>query len=54
MLTCVGDEDIRREFISTEDTLSRSSFEIIYFIESKEMGRHATENSRKSSAVALL
>ena len=32
--------------------LSRSSFEIIYFIESKEMGRHATENSRNVSAVS--
>ena len=36
-----GDDDIRREVLSTEDILSRSSFDIISFIESKEMGRHA-------------
>ena len=47
-----GDEDIRREVLSTEDILSRSSFEIIYFIESKEIGRHATENSRNVSVVS--
>ena len=53
MLAGVGDEDIRREFLSTEDMLSRSLFEIISIIESKEMGRHATENSRNVSAVSL-
>ena len=42
----VGDEDTRRKVLSTEDILSRSSFEKIFFIESKEMGRHATEGSR--------
>ena len=52
MLAGVGDEDIRREVLSTEDILSRSSFEIISIIESKEMGRHATENSRNVSAVS--
>ena len=52
MLAGVGDEDIRREVLSTEDILSRSSFEIIYFIESKEIGRHATENSRNVSVVS--
>ena len=52
MLACVGDDDIRREVLSTEDILSRSSFDIISFIESKEMGRHATENSRTISAVS--
>ena len=53
MLAGVGDEDIRREVLSTEEILSRSSFEIISFIESKEMGRHATENSRNVSVVSL-
>ena len=52
MLAGVGDDDIRREVLSTEDILSRSSFDIISFIESKEMGRHATENSRTISAVS--
>ena len=52
MLSGVGDDDIRREVLSTENILSRSSFDIISFIESKEMGRHATENSRTVSAVS--
>ena len=52
MLAGVGNEDIKREFLSTENTLSRSLFEIISFIESKEMGRYSTENIRKSSAVS--
>ena len=52
MLAGVGDEDIRREFLSTNNTLSRSSFKIISFIESKEMGRHAAENSRNVPAVS--
>ena len=51
MLAGVGDDDIRREVLSTEDILSRSSFDIISFIESKEMGSHATENSCTVSAV---
>ena len=52
MLASVGDDNIKREVFSTEDILSRSSFDIISFIESKEMGRHATENSRTVSAVS--
>ena len=52
MLAGVRDDDIRREVLSTEDILSRSSFDIISFIESKEMGRHATENSQTTSAVS--
>ena len=52
MLAGVGDDDIRRQVISTENVLTRSSFDIISFIESKEMGRHATENSRTISAVS--
>ena len=52
MLAGVGDDDIRREVLCTEDILSRSSFEIVSLIESKEMGRHATENSRTVSAVS--
>ena len=52
MLAGVGDDDIRREVLSTEDILSRSSNEIISCIESKEMGRHATESSRSVSAVS--
>ena len=43
---------IRKEVLSTEDILSRSSFDIIFFIESKEMGRYATENSWTISAVS--
>ena len=42
MLTGVGNEDIRRKIFSTEDIFS--SFELIFFIKSKEMCRHATEN----------
>ena len=53
MLAGVGGEGIRREVLSTLDILSKSSFEIISFIESKEMGRHATENSRNVSAISL-
>ena len=53
MLAGLGDNDIIREVLSTEDILSRSSFDIISFIESKEMGRHATENSRTISAVSF-
>ena len=52
MLSGVGDNAIRREVLSTEDILSSSSFDIISFIESKEMGRHATENSRTVSVVS--
>ena len=52
MLAGMGDDDIRREVLSTEDILSRSLFDIISFIESKEMGRHATENSRTISAIS--
>ena len=52
MLAGVVDDDIRREIFSTEDILSRSSFDIISFIESKEMGRHATESLRTISAVS--
>ena len=52
MLAGVGDEYIRREVLITEDILSRSSFKIISFIESKEMDRHAAENSRNVSAVS--
>ena len=52
ILAGVGDEDIRREVLTTEDILSRQSFEIIFFIKSKEMGRHATENSLNISAVS--
>ena len=52
ILAGVGDEDIRREVLTTEDILSRQSLEIIFFIKSKEMGRHATENSLNISAVS--
>ena len=49
MLAGVGDNDTRREVLCTEDILSRSLFDIISFIESKEMGRQATENLRTIS-----
>ena len=52
MLEGIGDDYIRREVLSTEDTLSRSSFDIISFIGNKEMGRHTMENSRTVSAVS--
>ena len=52
MLAGVSDEDVRREVLSFEDILSRSSFEIISFIESKEIGRHETKNSRNVSAIS--
>ena len=45
MLADVGDNDISRKFPSTEDILSRLLFDLISFIESKQMGRHAAENS---------
>ena len=44
VLSGVGDKDIRRKILSTEDILPRSWFKIIYFTESKEFGRNATEN----------
>ena len=44
MLADVGDNDIRREVLSTENMLSRSSYEIISLIERKEMCCHTTEN----------
>ena len=37
---------------SFEDMLSRSTFDTISFIESKEMGRHATENTYTIYAVS--
>ena len=43
VLAIIGDNDIRREILSIEDILSRSSFDITSFIESKEMGRNARE-----------
>ena len=46
------DNDIRREVLSIEDILYRSSFDIIFFIESKEMGRHETEILGTISAVS--
>ena len=52
MLVGVADYDIRRVVLSTEDIVSRSSFDIISFIESTEMGRYATENSCTVSAVS--
>ena len=52
MLASVCDEDIRREVLTTEHIMSRSSFEIIFFIDSKEISRHATENFRNESAVS--
>ena len=42
MIACISDDDIRREVLSTKDILSRSSFDIISFIKSKEMAWHAT------------
>ena len=35
VLAIIGDNDIRREILSIEDILSRSSFDITSFIESK-------------------
>ena len=46
MLTGVGDEDISRKVLSNENILSRSSFEIISFIKSKEIGRLADMQQR--------
>ena len=53
MLAGAEDDDIRREVLSTEDILSRLSFDNFSFIKSKEMGRRATENSRTISAVSF-
>ena len=52
MLAEVGDVDIIREFFCSENILSRSSFEIISFTESKELGRYATEKSHTESALS--
>ena len=54
MLSDVGDKDIRREVLSTKDILPRSSFETISYIESKEMGRNATENFVSTTEKAIL
>ena len=54
VLAGVGDEDIRREVLDTEDVLSRSLFEIVSFIKSKETVRHSTKNSWNVSAVSLI
>ena len=51
MLAGVGD-DIRGEVLTTENILSRSSFDITSFIESKEMGRDAPEYSQTIPAVS--
>ena len=51
MLAGVGDEDIKREVLSTEEILFKSSFEIIFFIGSKEIDRQATENFQIVSLV---
>jgi len=48
----MGEEDITSEVFSSENILSRSSYQLICLIESKEMGRHATENSRTVSKVS--
>ena len=48
----VGDEDIKKEVLNIENILYTSWFEIISFIESKEVGRHVTQNFRKVSAVS--
>ena len=50
MLAGVGDDDIRRKLLSTEDTLSRASYEIIVLIKSKEMNHHATESPRAAES----
>ena len=52
MLASVGDHDTRRDVLSTEIFLSRLSFDIISFIQGKEMGRHVTLNSCTISAVS--
>ena len=53
MLAGVGDDDIRRKLLSTEDTLSRASYEIIVLIKSKEMNHHATESPRAVSEISF-
>ena len=52
MIVGVGVEDTRREFLGTECILSRLSFEIVFYTSCKEIGIHATENSRNVSAVS--
>lgn len=43
MLASIGYDDVKREALSTEDILSRSLFDMFFFIESKEMGMHAIQ-----------
>ena len=53
MLAGMGDGDVRREVLSTDDIFSKSSYEIFYLFENEEMGCHITENSRTVSAVSF-
>ena len=52
MLAGISDNDIRRETLSTENILSRSVNQIITFVESKEMGRNAIDDSSSISAIS--
>ena len=52
MLAGISDNDIRRETLSTENILSKSVNEIISFVEGKEMGRNAIDESASVSAIS--
>ena len=52
MLAGISDADIRRETLSTEGILERTTNEIISFVEGKEMGRNATDESASVSAIS--
>ena len=52
MLVGINDLDIRRDVLSTEDILSKSTSEIVSLVEVKEMGRNATDESASISAVS--
>ena len=53
MLAGISDIDIRRETLSTEDIFLWSVNEVIFFVESKEIGRNATNKSAYVAAVVL-
>ena len=52
MLAGINDVDIRREILGTEDIHSKSVNEIVTLVESREMGRNATE-PHKSTVSAV-
>ena len=53
MLAGVGDKDIRKVVLSTENILSRSQFDIIFYIVNKETGRQQQRTFKRYQRYAL-